>query len=476
MNTIKCNKMNFSECELAILRMAVDKADEKISRRAANLPEIKEIIGIVEDFIIDEQLVCYGGTAINNILPRSLQFYDKNTEIPDYDFFSYNAFNHAKMLADIYFKNGYTDVEAKSGMHEGTYKVFVNFIPVADITQLNNQLFKAIKKEAIKIDQILYAPPNFLRMSMYLELSRPAGDISRWEKVLKRLTLLNKEYPIKVNCSEEKSQQKMINNENEKLIFNTLKKTFSENKVVFFGNYALFLYSQHKDGKPLMKSHCDFDVLANNPERIADIVKDKLEENGISKITIKKHKEIGEIIPMRYELKIGDDIVASIYKPIGCHSYNVITKGGVKLRIASIDTILSFYLAFLYANKPYYNACKNKLLCAAQMLFDIQKENRLSQRGILKRFSIICYGHQSTIEEARGVKAEKFNELRDKKGSKEYEMWFLNYKPCAAKNNNNITKHSNKTKSKRKTKKKKTLDELLYGKPKNKNTRKNGIY
>ena len=87
MNTTKCNKMNFSECELAILRMAVDKADEKISKRAARLPEIKEIIGIVEDFIIDQQLVCYGGTAINNILPRSLQFYDKNIEIPDYDFF-----------------------------------------------------------------------------------------------------------------------------------------------------------------------------------------------------------------------------------------------------------------------------------------------------------------------------------------------------------------------------------------------------
>ena len=32
-------------------------------------------------------------------------------------------------------------------------------------------------------------PPNYLRMAMYLELSRPDGDVSRWEKVLKRLTL-----------------------------------------------------------------------------------------------------------------------------------------------------------------------------------------------------------------------------------------------------------------------------------------------
>ena len=35
-------------------------------------------------------------------------------------------------------------------------------------------------------------------MSMYLELSRPDGDVSRWEKILKRLILLNKHYPLTI--------------------------------------------------------------------------------------------------------------------------------------------------------------------------------------------------------------------------------------------------------------------------------------
>ena len=47
-------------------------------------------------------------------------------------------------------------------MHYGTYKVFVNYIPIADITSLDPGLFKAINRESIKIDGILYAPPNFL--------------------------------------------------------------------------------------------------------------------------------------------------------------------------------------------------------------------------------------------------------------------------------------------------------------------------
>ena len=128
-----CNKnMSFEECELAIVRQAVDKADDIRKKQAVNDDDIQKIIDILEQFLAKKKLVCYGGTAINNILPSHAQFYDKETEIPDYDFYSSNAMDDAIELADIYFKKGYTDVEAKAGVHYGTYKVFVNFIPIAD--------------------------------------------------------------------------------------------------------------------------------------------------------------------------------------------------------------------------------------------------------------------------------------------------------------------------------------------------------
>jgi hypothetical protein len=189
--------MTFQECELAILRHAVDDNEKAVGEKKANSEDVKKIIQVVEDFLIRKKRICYGGTAINNILPKYDQFYNRDIEIPDYDFFSDHALDDAKELADIYYAAGYTDVEAKSGVHHGTFKVFVNFIPVADITDLDETIYKAIQKDAISRAGIKYAPPNFLRMSMYLELSRPEGDISRWEKVLKRLNLLNKHYPLK---------------------------------------------------------------------------------------------------------------------------------------------------------------------------------------------------------------------------------------------------------------------------------------
>jgi hypothetical protein len=97
-----CKGLTFSDCELAILRTAIDKAEEIQGRKAANSSEVKRIIGIVENFLRKKSLICYGGTAINNILPKQDQFYNTDIEIPDYDFYSSNALNDSKELVDIY--------------------------------------------------------------------------------------------------------------------------------------------------------------------------------------------------------------------------------------------------------------------------------------------------------------------------------------------------------------------------------------
>jgi len=445
-----CKDLTFTECELAILRMAVDKAEEKMGRRIVNSEDVQKIIDIVEEFIKRKRLICYGGTAINNILPEEDQFYNKDVEVPDYDFFSQNALDDAKELADIYYNKGFIDVEAKSGQHHGTYKVFVNFMPVADITYLPKQIYNAIKEDALTVDGIMYAPPNFLRMSMYLELSRPAGDISRWEKVLKRLALLNKHYHITdVNCNDIDFQREMENRESEDKIFETVKNTLINQGVVFFGGFANILYSQYMPAnlRKKIENFADFDVLSNNPDQTASVIKERLGDNGIKNVKIIKQPAVGDIIPEHYEIKVGNDSILFIYKPIGCHSYNILMMKGKKVKVATIDTMLSFYLAFLYANKPYYNEFKDRIVCMSKFLFDVQQKNRLAQKGLLKRFSITCYGHQESVEEMKADKAAKYKEFKKNKDDKSFEEWFLNYRP-------DDIKMKPKTKSKSKTVKK----------------------
>jgi hypothetical protein len=450
-----CKDLRFEDCELAILRMAVDKAEEKMGKRVVNSEDIKRIIKIVEDFIQKKNLICYGGTAINNILPSDDQFYNKEAEIPDYDFFTTNALEDSKELADIYYENGFTDVESKSGVHQGTYKVFVNYIPVADITDIAKPIYNAMKKDAIRVNGILYAPPNFLRMSMFLELSRPAGDISRWEKVLKRLSLLNKNYPLtSIDCHKVEYQREMENKDEEDEIYENVRNTFVNQGVVFFGGYAVSLYSQYmpKKQRITLEKIADFDVLSNDPETTAQIVKERLKDIDIKNAKIIKHEPVGEIVPLHFEIRIGNDTIAFIYKPIACHSYNTLNIKGQKIKIATIDTMLSFYLAFLYADKPYYNAFLERILCISKFLFDVQQKNRLQQKGLLRRFSITCYGHQESLEENRAHKAEKYKELKEKGDKVEFQKWFLNYKPDNVKNKPDNAKETKGQKETKETK------------------------
>lgn len=449
-----------AERELEILRRAVELAEEKAGRMQVNSPQVKKIIEIVESYLRKKKCVCYGGTAINNLLPAEDQFYNKDVELPDYDFFSPNALDYAKELADFYYSHGYTDVEAKAGQHFGTFKVFVNFMPVADITQLDSELFKTIFNESVKVDGIHYAPPNFLRMSMYLELSRPLGDVSRWEKVFKRLALLNKNYPLKgqkcqqvlfIDSFENDDNQKLDDNE-EYILYNDVKNNLISQGVVFFGGYAFSLYNKY------LKKHShspDFDVLSDNPEKTARILKEVLESNGHKSIKIVDKPPIGEIVSPHIEVVVGKRPVACIYQPVSCHSYNTIKIKGKIIKIATIDTMLSFYLAFLYEDDNKYD--KNKILCMAEYLLRVQSKNKFKQFGLLKRFTLNCYGTQPTREEIRTEKNQMHEILKDKKGTREYEEYFLNYVPSRkGKENDELMGFKQKIASNQKTIRKKS--------------------
>ena len=457
-------KLSFHDCELAILRSAVDKVQARTGKKMLHSPEVKKIISIVEDFLRNKKRVCYGGTAINNILPEDFQFYDKDIELPDYDFFSPDALNDAKRLADIYVKEGFHEVEAKAGVHGGTFKVFVNFIPVADITFVPKELYNMIFRRSMSIDGLHYSPPDYLRMLMYLELSRPMGDTGRWEKVLKRLILLNKVYPLEgKNCDSIEIQRMFDNPEDiENKIYYLVRDTLINQGVIFFGGFANRMYLRHhqKFSRKQIVRTPDFDVLSKDPKRTATIIKERLNDTGISNIKIIERAKVGEIVAKSYEVRADGETLVAIYKPMSCHSYNVVHRFNRKIRVATIDTMLSFYLAFLYANRPYYDP--DRLLCMSEYLFEVQKENRLKQKGILRRFSIDCYGKQTTLTEMRQEKAEKYKELKNKRGSKEYDYYFLRYSPGEdAKSKKKTRRH--KYKKKRKTRRRRGAVAGLLG-------------
>ena len=225
-------------------------------------------------------------------------------------------------------------------------------------------------------------------------------------------------------------------------IYTEVKNSIMDQGLVFFGGFAASLFNRYlpvsdfKKGKKTRKlyktnnnNNPDFDALAEDPEQAAKNLKEHLEEKGIKNIKINKKKGVGEIIAPHYEITVAGDTICFIYQPLGCHSYNTIIIKDRKIKIATIDTMINLLMAFIYADRPYYD--KERIICIAQYLFMVQSKNRLKQKGLLKRFTKSCYGKETTIQSIRENRANKFKELKHlrNKGDKEYEKYFLRYTP-----------------------------------------------
>jgi hypothetical protein len=269
---------------------------------------------------------------------------------------------------------------------------------------------------------------------MYLELSRPDGDVSRWEKVYKRLLLFNKNFPLKGdNCLKKAKGAIAAPSKKEEEIFEIVRDEAISEKLVFFGGYACALFSEHlkKDQRPILYSAVpSFDLLSEDAKKSAHKLKDKLERTGhFGRVIVEEREDFGEHVSEHYEIVVDGRTVTFVYEPApgACHNYNVVRIKGKDVNIATTDTILSYYLLFLYINRPYYD--RDRLLCMSQYIYDLQYDNLAKNDGVFKRFSKPCIGKQVTLKDIKDVKSHMFNKLKDKRGTREYEEWFLNYNP-----------------------------------------------
>ena len=405
-----------------ITKMVKDLESEN-NRVAAKDPGTITSLAVVKKFLKENPVLCYGGTAINNLLPKKDQFYNPEEDVPDYDFFSKTPQAHSVTIANQLRKEGVAAVEVKPGMHLGTFKVFADFTGVADITKLDEEIFDRLWDEAEVRQGIHYVPVNFLRMSMYLELSRPHGDVSRWEKVYSRLELLNKAYPTSCNKKDAK-QHDDLTDEQQKGVLKLLK----NEDVVLLSVSAAEIHLNKNWTTPI-------GLLA--------------ERETIERLTKGEKTEVNEendILPRRTAVlsEDGKKSLFRFYETTACHSYHEMDNG---VRVASIPTTLQFFFAYLYSGAQEENVAS--VLCIAQRLVDVA--NSKAKR----RFEILtpkeCIGVQESFIEMKRNKAELFEDLGKDRNSKKFLEYFFTYNPGDA---------SSKKKAKSALKKLKTSSEM----------------
>lgn len=396
-------------------------AQDQIDQENASNPAIQAVLGIVEDFLKSKRVMCYGGTAINNLLPPAERFYDPKRDIPDYDFFSETPQLHAMQLADEIARAGYKNVEVKPGMHMGTFKVFADFTGVADISHLDHPIFKRLWDGSVEKNGIHYVPPNFLRMSVYLELSRPRGDVSRWKKVYSRIQLLNKHYPILCPAKHEELTDVLVPDELRKHIETLI---LSEKAILLGFNASTLQQSSGHAGR--WKLPLDVLVTPDKREQTAERFRDVLSK--YSTVTLRQNEEFGEILPLSTDvIDVASGLPAiRVYETNACHSYHETASG---LRIASIPTLLQFFLAMMYGDDVVReHVPEQRFLCTAQHLVEMANDTLPRRYKLLT--PIECLGTQDTIIDMKLKKSISYSKaLESGRNSKEFLRYFFTYDP-----------------------------------------------
>lgn len=389
--------------QLDIIKQASELAQAKTDYVSAHDDNVIRAIDVVENFLRKQHRLCYGGQAINAHLPAKYKFYDPEYSIPDYDFFTPNQNQDITILVKMLKKAGFLEISAREGMHEGTIKIYVDYVPVADMTAIDPKLYKILSKREYRIDGISYLDANTLRMFMYLELSRPRGEVSRWGKVFERLALFNEFVPVKQCQIAKDAFRGELTEDQVKFTINFI----IQNKRIFSGGDLLSFYG---DAVRYRRQHTNWilgskkPIIFFSPNADEDSKKIREEFIFLSKepekpITIKSLSSKGvDVIPSLKVVTQNNKALVIIVDQTACHGYfNVPLKNmGKIIRIASIDTLITLYFGLGLLDSIYFDI--GSMECLGNKLVEISiKARKNIDKFPFPFISIKCSGHQTSL-------------------------------------------------------------------------------
>lgn len=372
------------------LENAVDIAQERIDYALASDKELRYALEIVEAFLRRKKRVCYGGTAMNVQLPEGKKFYSEK-DLPDYDFFTPKLEADVQELVEDLQKAGFEDVFHRVGMHEGTKKILVNYIPVADISEMEYDIYDIVFKRSVVIKGIRYTDPDILRMMMYLEISHPKGEVSRWTKVYERLLLMNEAFPFE-RCEEE-----IVEKQIPQVLRTAMHDFVIEKKRTLASGDLYTLYNESIETKKLLKweSHQGGVIMFYSPSPREDSLAIR-ELIGFKGVTIDYLKEKGDLVPARLVMKYYKKPIALIIQETACHSYyDVKSTDGREVRIASMDSLITLYLCLAIFTRDQDLYLGFDLMCAVAKYIQVSKRIRRAPKvKQFEPFALECQGYQ----------------------------------------------------------------------------------
>jgi hypothetical protein len=406
----------------------IDKVieDHHLIERIQNYNKFQALYDLAREYIQANNLILFGGYALNMIFPEKQKFYDRY-ELPDFDVFAPDAEKHAKALANLYKKKGYNYVDVRLAMHVGSFKVFAEFMPIADLRDVPKKMFDKMiimsgkqKSDITKLVGPLdfhVAPLEFLRFSVHHEISEPRGEVSRWKKVYSRFLSLHELYPYTYDSSCLKKMMNHVKDPNIRKVLDNIHKYADQHHLPHIGSSA-FLYTMEHIGKQV-RPYSYLDSSMGCIELLCDTAKQTSEElhQQLSmafpdqKLVLMQHGDDGPyehnvpfytISCQEARSKVKSNLtLAAIHQSVSCHSIIKVSNR----KIGNIDTQIRFLFHYIFHDMS--KAYEEKRKCMINTLYNIAYDNKYRHKLITTRFNLDCYGYQPSLNSAKRMKLER---------------------------------------------------------------------
>lgn len=273
---------------------------------------------IVEDYIKQHKLILVGGMAIDYALKlKGSKLYEENT-LPDYDCFSVNFYKDAYKLGKILCESKLPGIDAIGARHLTTFKVRLEFEPMADITYISKNIYD--KLPTLNYNGFLIIHPWYQMINQHHALCNPYRNAptevfsQRWKKDMKRYDMLYEFYPLELKPEKIEFDKCVVD-----------LKVLKDNCICGITAFCYWVDYCKKNG---MKFENDYAL-----DTIFDVIESKLTVSSVfKKVSLltdnieivnamagerKYYNSYTDIINRRCEVRTPDDIILEVFDNYG---------------------------------------------------------------------------------------------------------------------------------------------------------------
>lgn len=390
--------------DIEIINSNIDKLSNKamLIYKTSYEPTLSESTSIYNEllnFIIKKKRIVYGGYAQNELIlmKNSNDGFYKDVDTPDIEFYSFEPIKDLIELCDYLKSKKFKYVQGSEGLHEGTYKIFVNFVNYCDITYLPKNIYDNCKYIENK-KMLRLADPYFMLIDIYRVFTDPMTSYWRLDKTFKRYLRVYKYYPLTLTNTNIFFGS--LSNEN---ILQVIRKEIIHNSnYIVVGSYAYNYYIKKVNNDTIKINF--YEIITENINIEAQKIYIKLKKIYNDKITIKEYYPYFDYFDYRVEFLYENCVILRVYNNNNrCIVFNEsITK---KTKFGTTQIIL----LYLLSNYNYYITNRNILesnnyismflkLSKAKNIYLDKKNITVLNNSPFQEFKFNCIGKPVSLE------------------------------------------------------------------------------